>query len=164
MRKVIVIAGLILATGILVPAGALGKAGGTDRPIKDRSSGTTVVNVGDLTFALDATGIASHLGRTTSHLDGALTPTGPSTFDIAGTSTVVAANGDELYGTFSGSGTSDAAGNSEGPVVVTFTGGTGRFKHASGSYAGSFSQVFIESDGVSAIYATYYSLRGAISR
>ena len=34
MRKAIMIAGLILAVGVIAPAGALGKAGGTDRPIK----------------------------------------------------------------------------------------------------------------------------------
>lgn len=161
MRKAILIAGLILAVG--VPAGALAKAGGTDRPIKDQSSGTTVVNLGDLSFTIDATGIGSHLGRTTSHLDGALTLTGPNSFNINGTSTVVAANGDELYGTFSGSGTSDTAGNSEGPVTITVTGGTGRFENASGSYAGSFSQVVLGADGTSLTLATDYSLRGRIS-
>jgi hypothetical protein len=59
--------------------------------------------------------------------------------------------------------TSDAAGNSEGPVDTTFTGGTGRFKDASGSYAGSFSQVLIGVDGSSASFAIHYSQRGTIS-
>ena len=39
MRKAIMIAGLILAVGVLAPAGALGKAGGTDRPIKAQRRG-----------------------------------------------------------------------------------------------------------------------------
>ncbi len=34
MRKAIMIAGLVLALGVLAPATALGKAGGTDRPSK----------------------------------------------------------------------------------------------------------------------------------
>jgi hypothetical protein len=51
--------------------------------------------------------------------------------------------------------TSDAAGNSEGPVDTTFTGGTGRFKDATGSYAGSFSQVLIGVDGSSASSISY---------
>ena len=162
MRKVIAIAGLILVVGVLAPAASLAKTGGTDRPIKDDSSGTDVVNLADLSFAIDATGTISHLGKTTSHFDGAVTPTGANTFDIAGSVTVVAANGDELYGTFSGSGNSDAAGNS-GPVIVTFTGGTGRFENASGSYAGSFSQVLLNANGTTATYAIHYSLRGTIS-
>ena len=115
MRKAIMIAGLILALGALAPVGALGKAGGTDRPIKDHSTGTTVLNLGTLAFVTDVTGTISHLGKTTSHLDGALTPTGADTFTIAGSSVTVAANGDELFGTFSGSGTLDASGNPRAP-------------------------------------------------
>ena len=70
MRKVIMLAGLVLVAGVLAPAATLAKAGGTDRPIKESSSGTDVVDLGDLTFAIDATGTTSHLGRTTSHFDG----------------------------------------------------------------------------------------------
>ena len=68
-----------------------------------------------------------------------------------------------MHGIFSGSGTIDAAGNSQGPVVTTFTGGTGRFENASGSYAGSYSQVVVASDGTSVTLATDYSQRGRIS-
>ena len=94
MRKAMMIAGLaILAVGVLAPAGALGKAGGTDRPIKGTASGTTELDLGSLTFTTDATGTTSHLGRTTTHLDAALTPTGADTFTIAGSGTVVAADG-----------------------------------------------------------------------
>lgn len=162
MRKVIMLAGLVLVVGVLAPAAALAKAGGADRPIKDNSSGTNVVNLGDLSFAIDATGTTSHLGRTTSHFDGTLTRTGPETLDLAGSVTVVAANGDKLYGTLSGSATVEAAGNS-GPVVVTFTGGTGRFEGATGGYAGTFSQVVQSSTATSVTFAIRYSLRGTIS-
>ena len=50
MRKAIMIAGLVLALGVLAPATALGKAGGTDRPIQGNGSGTTVVDLGTLAF------------------------------------------------------------------------------------------------------------------
>jgi hypothetical protein len=163
MRKAIMIAGLILAVGVLAPAGALGKAGGTDRPIKNTASGTTVLDLGTLAFTTEATGPTSHLGRTTTHLDGVVTPTGPDTFTISGSGTSVAANGSELFFTFSGSGTSDAAGNSQGPVVTTFTGGTGRFEDASGSVAGSFTQVLTSMNATTATYATAYSQSGTIS-
>lgn len=162
MRKVLMLAGLVLVASVLAPAATLAKAGGTDRPIKESSSGTDVVDLGDLSFAIDATGTTSHLGRTTSHFDGSLTPTGPDTVDIAAGVTVIAANGDKLYGTLSGSATTDASGNS-GPVVVTFTGGTGRFKGATGHYSGSFGQVVQGSTATSLTFAIEYSLRGTIN-
>ena len=116
MRKAMMIAGLaILSVGVLAPAGALGKTGGTDRPIKDTESGTTVLDLGSLTFATDATGNTSHLGRTTTHLDAALTLTGPDTFTLAGSGTIVAADGSELSVTFTGSGTLEASGDTGGP-------------------------------------------------
>jgi len=163
MRKAIMIAGLILAVGVLAPAGALGKAGGTDRPIKDTESGTTALDLGSLTFSNDVTGNTSHLGRTTTHLDAALTLTGPDTFTLAGSGTIVAANGSELFVTFTGSGTLEASGNTGGPVVLTITGGTGRFDGASGSLAGSYSQVLESMNATTANYATDYSLNGTIS-
>ena len=42
MRKAITVAGLALALAALVPAGAMAKAGGTERPLKVRSSGIPV--------------------------------------------------------------------------------------------------------------------------
>ncbi|HEV8176124.1 MAG TPA: hypothetical protein VGP44_00405 [Gemmatimonadales bacterium] len=161
--KAITLVGLVLAVAVLGPSAAVAKKGGTDRPIKDHSSGTTVLDLGTLAFVTDATGTTSHLGKTTTHLDGVVTPTGADTFTIAGSFVTVAANGDTLFGTFSGSGTIDAAGNSQGPVVTTYTGGTGRFEGASGSSAGSFSQVFISTDGATQTFATDYTLRGTIS-
>ena len=77
---------------------------------------------------------------------------------------MVAANGDKLFGTLSGSGTSDpATGNNQGAVVVTYTGGTGRFKHASGSATGPFSNVFVSAVGTKLTFAISYSLTGTIS-
>ena len=111
MRKAIMIAGLVLALGVLAPATALGKAGGTDRPVQGSGSGTTVLDLPTLTFTADATGVMSHMGQTTYRFDnGVLTPTGPSTFDITISVTITAANGDQLFGDISGSGTNVAAG------------------------------------------------------
>jgi hypothetical protein len=155
MRKALMIAGLILAIGALVPVGALAKAGGTDRPIKDTSSGIIVVDPATLSFTVDTAGRIAHLGRATAHLEGVVTPTGPLTFSVDGTVTAVAANGDKLFATFSGSGTNDGSGNTEGPEVTTITGGTGRFENARGTEAGSFRTT--ENGGF------FYSQRGTIS-
>ena len=163
MRKAIMIAGLILAVGVLAPAGALGKAGGTDRPIKGTASGTTELDLGSLTFTTDATGTTSHLGRTTTHLDAALTPTGADTFTIAGSGTVVAADGSELFVTFTGSGALDASGNPTGDLVTTIIGGTGRFENASGTLTGSFTQVLASMSATTATYSTHFSESGTIS-
>ena len=110
MRKAIMIAGLVLALGVLAPATALGKAGGTERPVQGNGSGTTVLDLATLTFVTDSTSVVSHVGRSTIHIDGVVTPTGPSTFTLAGSLTLTAANGDQQFGDFSGSGTNDGSG------------------------------------------------------
>jgi hypothetical protein len=164
MRKAILITGLVLALGVLAPATALAKAGGTDRPIQGNGSGTTVLDLPSLTFTADATGVMSHLGQSTFHFEnGVLTPTGPNTFDITISVTVTAANGDQLFGDVSGSGTLDASGNAQGTDVTTFTGGTGRFTGASGSASGPFTQTLISTNGVTSTFATEFSLSGTIS-
>ena len=163
MRKAIMIAALVLALGVLAPATALGKAGGTDRPIQGNGSGTTVLDLGTLAFVTDGTGTVSHLGQTTVHIDGVLTPTGPSTFTVAGPLTLTAANGDQLFGEFSGSGTNVASGGSTGTTATTNTGGTGRFTGASGSVSGPFTQTPISMSATTATFATTFSLSGTIS-
>ena len=87
-------------------------------------------------FVVDVAGTESHLGKVTAHYTGVATPTGPNTISISGSSVEVAANGDKLYATLSGSATLDAAFNAQGTLVNTFTGGTGRFEHASGVRGG----------------------------
>ena len=164
MRKAIMITGLVLALGILAPATALGKAGGTDRPLKGTASGTTVLDLGTLTFTADATGVESHLGMTTYHFEnGVVTPTGPSTFDITISVTITAANGDQMFGDVSGSGTNDGSGGSTGTTTTTITGGTGRFTGASGSASGPFTQTPISMSATTATFATTFSLSGTIS-
>ena len=127
LRTAVVSAGLALAVAVLSPSAAVANKGGTDRPIKDDETGTSVLNLLTGAFVADTTGVESHLGRVASHQEGVVTTTGPTTFTVTGSEIKVAANGDELFETFSGSGTLDAAGVATGPVVVTYTGGTGRF-------------------------------------
>ena len=162
-RRAIALIGLVLALGVLAPATALGKAGGTDRPVRGHSSGTTVLDLGTLAFTVDATGVISHGGKSTSHFDGVLTFTGPDTFDVTGSVTITTANGDELFGTVSGSGTTDASGDAQGTNVITYTGGTGRFENASGTASAPFTQVLISTDGTASTFATESSLRGTVS-
>lgn len=86
------------------------------------------------TVHLDASGVASHLGR--------FTLTAPHRVDVStlparavGTFELVAANGDRLTGRFEGTGTLTSP--PDGFTVVeiyTVTGGTGRFAGATGTF------------------------------
>ena len=82
-----------------------------------------------------------HLGRTTAINEQTLTFTGPTTAISANTTTYTAANGDQLFASWTGTGVI------EGPLFIfsgpeVYAGGTGRFVGASGSSfisgAGSF--------------------------
>jgi hypothetical protein len=141
-RKAMTLTGLTLAVAALTPVSAPAVAGGADRhvAVKGSVSGMDSIDVSrlpiDQTLAIEAhvSGVLSHLGKTTAHLkgDGALTPQG--TVAASGASTVVAANGDRLTGTFTleGPGPSNPPRVHEVMVEITITGGTGRFESASG--------------------------------
>ena len=136
MRKALMIAGLILAVGALAPVGALAKAGGTDRPLKSSGSGTTTFDTSTVPFPATGEGTAriAHLGKTSYSNDYTITPTGPGTFSIAGTTEFVAANGDRVFAEFTGSIQVTGPTTSDATADSTITGGTGRFEGASGSF------------------------------
>ena len=75
-----------------------------------------------------------HLGRTTGSAEQVVIFTGPTTLIALNTTTYTAANGDQLFASWTGTGTFDPA-----TLTVTFSGpetyagGTGRFADASGS-------------------------------
>lgn len=125
VRKAMTLACLALALAILSPASALAK---DDRPVKGTGSGTISLDPLTGAFTGDATGVSSHLGNYTVHLEGAGAPTPEGTFAGGGTVTIVAANGDRLTGTFTLTRTGPST-----TVVVKITGGTGRFADASGT-------------------------------
>lgn len=160
---VVALAGLVLAIAALGPSAAVAKQGGTDRPVAATESGTIVVDVASGAFVVDVAGTRSHLGKVTAHYAGVATPTGSGTISISGSGVEVAANGDRLYATLSGSATLDAALNAEGSLVNTFTGGTGRFEDASGVETGTFSMSTRSFDGTTLTSAMSLSLAGTLS-
>jgi hypothetical protein len=160
---VVALAGLVLAFAMLGPSAAVAKQGGTDRPIAAKQSGTNVIDVATGAFVINLVGTESHLGKVTAHYTGVARHTGPNTLSISGSMVEVAANGDKLYATLSGSGTLDAALNVQGTVVNTFTGGTGRFENARGVETGTFDMTTRSFDGATLTCAMSLSLRGAIS-
>jgi hypothetical protein len=81
-------------------------------------------------------GESSHLGEGTFVAIATLNLTTPPPFQLGGTCTFYAANGDTFFTVFTG--TSTPVGNGILSVVInhTITGGTGRFEDASGSFVG----------------------------
>jgi hypothetical protein len=61
----------------------------------------------------------------------------------------VAANGDEVFSTFTGSGVFTSATTIESTQVNTITGGTGRFADASGTFTVTISSVVVSSSAAS---------------
>jgi hypothetical protein len=100
---------------------------------------------------IDATGNATHLGRFTVTAAWTIGPGGG-----IGTSTWTAANGDELYTSFTRSGV-------PAPPTITFTeihtitGGTGRFADASGTFT------VVQTRGLSMPYNNSATIDGTIN-
>jgi hypothetical protein len=106
-----------------------------DRPFHLEESGTAVINP-DGTISGSASGQATHLGAFTLHDTSTIvgvevTPDGV-VLQIVGQAELVAANGDKLYATLSGS-----VNMTSGKATLTFewAGGDGRFAGASGATA-----------------------------
>ena len=131
-RKLMLLAGLALAVVALSPASASANAGGTDRPVSGTISATVTLNVLTGAVTVEGGGVASHIGKFTTSLEGTVMITSTGTFG-SGTFTTVAANGDELTGTYT-LATPGAPGVAHTTtIVMTLTGGTGRFSDASGT-------------------------------
>jgi hypothetical protein len=87
-----------------------------------------------------------HLGRTTASAEQIVIFTSPTTTTASNTTTYTAANGDQLFATWTGTSTS------VGPDIMfsgpeAFTGGTGRFADASGSAWVSGTASFVTNTG-----------------
>jgi hypothetical protein len=131
-RRAIIVTGAVLAFAALAPASALAKAGGTDRPVKGTAVGDITATIPGLELTADTSGFLTHLGRTTGHFEGSGEIVGGNTLG-EGTFTMVAANGDRLTGTFALTGSLPSGEAHTATVVLTITGGTGRFVDASGT-------------------------------
>ena len=130
MRKLLtLLAGLVLALALFMPASARSAAHGTSLPLKGWSSGHVTLNL--VTGELHAWGYATPvtlMGLHTSESVGWAYPNGTGGFNIFANVTGTAANGDHLFGTL----TND---------LITYTGGTGRFEGATGYATGGSQNV-----------------------
>jgi hypothetical protein len=125
--------GLLVLVALALPIYA---AAADQVPFKASETGTFRIlgpcGVGGIVIDVTGSGQATDLGKYTAHYRECLLPaTGTIT---AGSFTLTAANGDTIFGTYSGQ-----AGPTGDPSVVAFddpgviTGGTGRFAGAGGS-------------------------------
>lgn len=130
MRRVILLTGLALVVGVLVPASALPAAGGSALPVKATASGFSTTDLGTGQTHGVATGVFSHFGLTTTVQDLQAVGVVGGTFSLVGTWTTTAANGDEMFGT--STATSTTVDNVHFSFHGTYvaTGGTGRFANA----------------------------------
>jgi hypothetical protein len=98
MRTPMLLGGLALAVGLLLPAGAVADAGGSNLPFKTSNSGYGTLNLATGQQHVVGSGPATHFGLTTSEQHNQLVPTGPGTFSWTGTWTATSANGDQVFG------------------------------------------------------------------
>jgi hypothetical protein len=108
----------------------------------------------------------SHFGKSSYHLDVTFVPSGPNTFSLEGTATLVAANGDRAFSTLTGTATATGIGvgeTAEQTVVFTITGGTGRFADASGTLTAAVSTETVSFVGTTLVNRDTFSTRGRIS-
>jgi hypothetical protein len=161
VRKLLVLTS-VLALFVVAPGVALAKPGGSDRPI--HGSGTSVDTIDLATGAGSGEGpvIVSHLGKGTFSHSFTVTFTSPTTVVITGTETFTAANGDQVFTAFAGTGT--LTGNTGVATgVLTITGGTGRFQDASGTLTGTFNTEIISLVGTTLVNSNSFTIEGRIS-
>jgi hypothetical protein len=140
---IVAAAALTAAVGFVAPAAPAA----AETPFKSRLTAHAVFvptsTPGVLAGTVSGAGHATHLGRvtlaTTEIIDFASSP--GTLLILDGRMVMVAANGDELRWSYSGTGTlpPDADGNIALSGTFVITGGTGRFSDASGS--GTFTGV-----------------------
>ena len=125
--KMMALAG-VLALTVLLAASVPASAGGRAVTITGHGTGTIRLDAATGAFTGEESGVSSHLGTYTVHLQGRATLAADGTVTGTGTATIVAANGDQLTGDFTVTGNGQTQ-----RVVVTITGGTGRFANATGT-------------------------------
>jgi hypothetical protein len=140
---------LVLGVALISPAASLGAAHGTNRPLTGKSTGTATLSLLTGATTSQFSGQLSHLGAFTGTADELFTPLGLPPlipYTLMGTETLVAANGEELFGTVNGTGLNNTVGlTAQGTNVVTITGGTGRFAGATGTYTETYSSSYVVS-------------------
>lgn len=170
MQRIILLVGLVLAVGVLMPASARPAAGGSDLPLKGSLFGTSAHNLGTGLLHSDATGEITHFGLTTVVQDSVMVPTGPpgnpfASFNwTSGTWTLTAANGDQMSGASVGT---CIRGATTVRCVLDYTAsdGTGRFQDATATFTvtAEVTRIALEFPGPVSISTVAGELVGTLS-
>ena len=134
---------VLLGFAAISPVAALAAAKGTDHPLRGTSAGTLTASLVTGAATSSFTGHLCSLGAITGGDVVTFTVTGPTTFTYTGTDTLVAANGNEVFSTLTGSGTFTSSTTTQSSQVNTITGGTGRYADASGTFTETISSVVV---------------------
>ena len=161
--RVILLAGLALAVGVLLPGSAVAGRGGSDLPFKGSNSGYGTWDLVTGQFSVVTSGPLSHLGLSTVEQDVQAYPIGPNTNGWFGTWTATAANGDQIFGTSTGTTTFTDSVHSTSLGTFTSTGGTGRFADASISSTGTSHNTLVSVEGTTATFFTEVTIVGQLS-
>ena len=146
---------------VATPAAA--SANDAARPVVGARSDTLLLDTGTGAGQVDAAGVLAHVGSFTGQNTVQFVPAGPTSFVFSGTTTLTAANGDELFTTFQGSGTNTSATTSMSTSNVTITGGTGRFEGATGTVTETINSTLVSLVGTTATYHDTATDQGTIS-
>ncbi len=138
-RRGTLLAGLVLAVAAFAPGSALADVGGSNLPLKGSFTGTSTYYPATCAAHIVITGQMTHLGLMTLEQDACIThtPDNQTYTIVSGNWTMTAANGDQLFGTATGTGIRTDASHVTYTVVRTSTGGTGRFADASATGTGT---------------------------
>jgi hypothetical protein len=170
MGKRFFLSSLVLGVGLISPGAALAGPGGSSLPLIGHSTGSSIVDFVSGATTGSSSGVESILGAFTTTANTVFAGSPPPSvfpYTITGNETTVAANGDELFGTIlpgDGNGLADndtltAAGTN----VVTITGGTGRFAHATGSYTETYTTQYGFSSSTTVSGTVTTTTRGTIN-
>lgn len=149
----VLLSSLTVAVVAASPAAAVAKPDA--RPVVGARTSTTLLNVATGMGSTTASGFLAHVGAFTGSSTELFTA--PPDFTFASSDLEwVAANGDTLVGSLTGSGTATGA-TSESTDTITITGGTGRFEGATGTVHEQISSTVVNFDANTGI-ATYHDV------
>jgi hypothetical protein len=119
-------------------------------PFKGEYTTTGNILVGPPLVKQEITGYgqSSHLGKSTFVAYSTVNLSTPPPFQVSGTAIFTAANGDAFYTSVTGTAMPNGQGANNVVINSIITGGTGRFKNATGSFVGSTVAVPGHTEGV----------------
>ena len=134
MRRLLLAAQLALALAVFLPGSALPARGGSDLPFAASMTGQGTVNLLTGQAHNQLVAQATHFGRSTLEESSQIIPIAPGVFASIGALTLTAANGDQMFGSATGTGTTTDGVHFTFSLHAVFGSGTGRFAGSSLAY------------------------------